>query len=44
MPSFKEYKKAEQYGIKNYFEPEIKKTQKGNWKVFDKWDLRKKRK
>lgn len=43
MPSFKTHKKAKKFGIKNYFEPKVKETIMGNFKVFDKWDLRKKR-
>ena len=38
MPSFKSLKEAEQYGIKNYFLPNIKRTNQGNWNVKDKWD------
>jgi len=38
MPSFKTLKEAEQYGIKNYFIPKIKRTNQGNWNVKDEWD------
>lgn len=38
MPSFKSLKEAEQYGIKNYFTPKIKRTNQGTWNVKDEWD------
>ena len=41
MPIFKTIEEAERYGLKNFFEPEISATRNGNWKVFDRWDLRK---
>ena len=38
MPVFKTLKEAEDYGIKNYFSPEIKETIHGNWSVKDQYD------
>ena len=38
MPSFKTHKAAEQFGIKNYFRPRIRRTNQGNWNVKDEWD------
>ena len=40
MPTFKTLKEAEDYGIKNYFEPNIRQLNNGNFKVCDGWDVR----
>ena len=42
MPVFKTLEKARKYGIKNYFEPKIKKNISDNFIVYDEWDLRNK--
>ena len=43
MPSFKTIEAAERYGIKNYFNPKIRKSIFDNFIVYDEWDLRNKR-
>ncbi len=37
MPTFKTFREAEDYGIKNYFSPEYTETIHGSWDVKDQY-------